>query len=85
MGISAVDELLMQSLTLNKTPPRIRVPFIAHEVTLFIASWLGLFFLDDPASMVTVVFSILRTLCVVQVQKMVFLLSYLCRRRTQAP
>ena len=48
MGISAVDELLVQRIFDRKPPPRIQIPFIVHEVLLFLISWLGLFFLDEP-------------------------------------
>ena len=53
MGISAVDELLVQQIFEKKPKPRLPwVPFWVHEIVLLIVSWLGLFHLDDPKMLV---------------------------------
>ena len=62
MGMSAVDELLAQRLFDHKPPPRIHVPFIVHEVLLFLLSWIGLFFLDEPRVIFTNQISFFQTM-----------------------
>jgi hypothetical protein len=51
MGIAAMDEFLVHQVFIQPhVKRRIYVPMIFHEATLFILSWLGLFFLEDDVS-----------------------------------
>ena len=45
-----MDELLTQQVFIGKPLPskRIHVPFIVYEINLFLLSWLGLVFLEEP-------------------------------------
>ena len=65
MGITAMDEILIQKIFIDQKPPpkKIHIPFIIYEINLFLLSWLGLFFLDEPRVILIIFGSIWKILC----------------------